>query len=155
MKKLFVLTAFLLLNGCGDDSLHVDLENELNARPTVNLALEDGTQIEGFPWSFCTDTICFDKEPIDFSALTYTPYVNGSKLTFTVIFTDEINTLGTKTYNKAGEITHRELPYTAVDSHTFTFEEPFPNDEKEITLNISVDFVNEGKAQYFFPLQLQ
>ena len=154
MKKFFTLAALLLLSSC-DDSLHVDLESELNVRPTVSLTSEDGTELAGFPWSFCTDTVCFDKEPIDFASLDYTPYTNGTDLRFTVTFTDEINTLGIKTYNKAGEVTHRELPYTVIDDHTFLFEEPFPTDETEITLNIKVDFVTEGMSHYFFPLQLQ
>ncbi|MFA4815112.1 MAG: hypothetical protein WC924_00585 [Candidatus Gracilibacteria bacterium] len=155
MKKLLTILLLLLMNGCADDSLHVDLQNELNVRPTVSLTLEDGTQIAGFPWSYCTDIVCFDKEPIDFSALTYTPYINGTDLTFTVTFTDEISSLSIKTYNKNGEATHRELPYTVIDDHTFLFEEPFPTDETEIALNIKVDFVNEGLAHYYFPLKLE
>ena len=155
-KLLFILFSLTLISSaCTNDTLHVDLDSELNVRPTVSLSTEDGSEIAGFSWSFCTDTVCFDKDPIDFSALTYTPYTNGSNLIFTVTFSDEINSLGIKTYNKAGEITHRELPYTIVDAHTFLFEEPFPTDEKEIALNISVDFVTEGKAHYFFPLHLQ
>ncbi len=155
MKKLLTICALLLLSGCTDDSLHVDLQNELNARPTVSLTLEDGTEIAGFPWSYCTDVVCFDKEPIDFSALTYTPYINGTDLNFTVTFNDTINTLGVRTYDKAGEVTHRELPYTVIDDHTFLFEEPFPDDESEIALHIKVDFVNEGLAHYYFPLKLE
>lgn len=155
MKKLFTILALLLLNGCTDDTLHVDLQNELNARPTVSLTSADGVEIAGFPWSYCTDVVCFDKEPIDFAALSYTPFINGTKLTFTVTFTDSINSLGVKTYDKAGEVTHRELPYTAIDDHTFLFEEPFPDDESEIALNIKVDFVNEGLAHYYFPLKLE
>lgn len=155
MKKLLTIFLLLLLSSCTDDSLHVDLQNELNIRPTVSLTSEDGSEVAGFPWNYCTDIVCFDKEPIDFSALSYTPFTNGTPLTFTVTFTDEINALGVKTYNKAGEVTHRELPYTTTDNHTFIFEGPFPTDESEIALNIKVDFVNEGMAHYFFPLKLE
>lgn len=155
MKKLFTICALLLLSSCTDDTLHVDLQGELNTRPIVSLTLEDGTEIAGFPWSYCTDVVCFDKEPIDFAALNYAPFNNGSKLTFTVTFSDAVNMLGVRTYDKTGEVTHRELPYTVIDDHTFLFEEPFPEDESEVALNIKVDFVNEGLAHYYFPLKLE
>lgn len=154
MKKLFVLASLLLLSAC-DDRVHVDLEGEMLIRPTVTLSTESGSKISGFPWNYCTDVVCINEEPIDFSALTFTPHVNGSPLTFSVIFTDEISSISVRTYNKEGEVTHRELPFTLLDDHTFLFEEPFPNAESEIALNIKVDFVNEGLAHYFFPIQLQ
>ncbi|MEK9159363.1 MAG: hypothetical protein AAB383_01395 [Patescibacteria group bacterium] len=155
MKKFLLLAALLTFAGC-DDSLHVDMQAELRDRPTVTLNTADGTGIPGFEGPFCTDVVCFEKPDPDYSALTYTPYTNGDELTLTVEWdTDSINTISAKMINKNGEITHRELPYTQVDEKTFLFEEIFPSDENAFALYINVDFVVEGKAQYFFPLQLQ
>ncbi|MFA6024334.1 MAG: hypothetical protein WC777_03935 [Candidatus Gracilibacteria bacterium] len=160
MKKpliLFTLFALLLsFSACSkEEPLHVDMQSELRKRPTINLSLEDGTSIPGISGNYCTAIVCMNFPDPDFSTLSYTPYTNGTDLFFTVEFTDSINALGIKTLNTAGEVTHRELPYTMQDANTFVFEEPFPDDEKEIVLHILIDFVNEGRAHYYFPLQLQ
>ncbi len=156
MKKLFALTALLLLQGCGDDSVHIDMQSEIRDRPTVTMTTAEGSTIPGFDGPFCTDVVCFEKDDPDYSALTYTPYTNDDDLTFTVEWsTDTISTISAKLIDKTGEVTHRELPYTIVNNHTFLFEEPFPTDESEFALYINVDFVVEGKAHYFFPLSLQ
>jgi len=157
MKKLLLLSAFLFLSGCGDDALHVDMEDELRNRPTVTLTTEEGVEIPGYSASFCTDTVCFEAEDPDYSALTYTPYTNGDKLTLNVEWSkdSEISTLTVKMIDKNGEVTHRELPYTQVDANTFVFDEAFPTDAIDFTLFIKIDFVTEGNSQHFFPLQLQ
>lgn len=157
MKKLFVLAAFLLLSGCGDDSLHVDMEDELRNRPTVTLTTQEGVEIPGYSASFCTDTVCFEAEVPNYAALTYTPIMSGADLTLNVEWAkdSEISTLSVKTIDKNGEVTHRELPYTQVDANTFVFDEAFPTDANEFTLFIKIDFVTEGSSQHFYPLQLQ
>lgn len=157
MKKLLLLSAFLFLSGCGDEPLHVDMEDELRNRPTVTLSTVEGTEILGYSASFCTDVVCFEAEDPDYSALTYTPYINGNDLTLNVDWAkdSEISTLSVKMIDKNGEVTHRELPYTQVDTNTFVFDEAFPTDANEFTLFIKIDFVTEGNSQHFFPLQLQ
>lgn len=157
MKKLLLLTAFLLLSGCGDEPLHIDMEDELRNRPIVTLTTQEGTDIPGYSWSFCTDTVCFEAEVPDYAALTYTPIINGDDLTLDVAWAkdSEISTLSVKTIDKNGEVTHRELPYTQVDSNTFVFDEAFPTDANQFSLFIKIDFVTEGSSQHFYPLQLQ
>lgn len=70
-------------------------------------------------------------------------------------FFDPINTISLRTYNKAGDVTHREIPYTQIDEKTFLFEEALPSEESQITLHIKVDFVNEGLTNYYYPVELQ
>ncbi len=156
MKKILAfLSLTILLSACGD-RLHVDLEDELRNRPTVTLLEADGTEIKGFAGDFCTDTVCNNGEPIDFAALSYTPYTNGEDLTLSVDWEkDTISTVSFRTYDDAGDITHRELPFTQLDDHTFLIEEAFPNDKSDITLHVKVDFVVEGHANYYFPIHLQ
>lgn len=157
MKIFPLLIAICLLTACTqrDTSTHIDMQSETRNRPVVHLTQEDGTELPGFSGSYCTDVLCMDYAAPDYSALTYTPFVNGSPLTFSVDFEDEIHTISIRTINTSGKITHRELPFEQVDSKTFLVSEAFPDDETQVTLHFSVDFIVEGSANYYFPVELK
>lgn len=157
MKFFPLLIIIGLLTACTqtDTSTHIDMQNETRNRPVVHLTQENGTEIPGFSGSYCTDVLCMDYAAPDYSALTYAPFTNGSPLTFSVEFTDEINTISIRTINTTGEVTHRELPFEQIDSKTFLVSEAFPNDETHVTLHFSVDFIVEGSANYYFPVELK
>jgi hypothetical protein len=156
MKKFAFLFALTLLTACETDtSTHIDMQKEFAKHPTAVLTLLDGTEIDGFEGDFCTSVMCFEGPPMDFAAFTYTPYINDTDLIFTVNSTEPINTISLSMLDETGEKVHRELPYTLQDNGSYLIEEPFPTDYSKFTLNVSVDFIVEGRANYLFPLQLQ
>lgn len=157
MKILTIIIALSLLSACAelDDRVHVDMQSETLNRPITSLTFENGVEISGFPGNYCTDVLCMEYGELDHSALTYTPFANGSTLTFKVDFFDEINAISLRTINNEGNVTHRELSYETIAPNIFLINEAFPDDESQITLHISVDFLVEGYANYYYPIELQ
>lgn len=156
MKKVLgVFLTLALLTACEDDSLHVDLQGELNERASLTLTLEDGTEIEGFEHEYCTDLICFEKEPIDFSALTHTSIPRDATLLVNVDSSYTITSVGGSLFKTDGTEFYRDLNFTMVEEKVYSVDSLAEVEGSEVTLRVKVIFDGQGRTNFYFPLQLE
>ena len=153
MKKLFLLIGLLL--GACDDSKHIDLYGELEGRSGTMLSLEDGTVVPGFEGNYCTASVCMEKFDPDFAALVHTPIQNGESLLITIgNTTDEVESVKVELIKQNGDRYNRDHPVMQKEPYVFVIEEPFDTAETFVTIYVRVDLVNEGRSNFYFPVEL-
>ena len=157
MKNIFVLLILALtLTACSsNDSKKIDIENEMITRPGLTLSLEDGTKIPGFEGNYCTDVLCMESPNPDFSTLTYTAVPRDSQFLVFIDTTYEIQSISGSLYKKDGSSFNRNMEFTEVELNTYTPTEALDIEESEVAFHISVNFTDEGRTNYYFPVQLQ
>ncbi len=157
MKKLiffFIACGMLLLASC-DDSKRVDLHGEFQSRPGVGLSLEDGTNIPGFEGNYCTASVCMENPDPDFSTLTHTSVKNGELLIITIGNTsDEVESVSVELIKQNGDRFNRDHPIIQKEPYVFAIEEPFNTVEAFVSIHVRVDLVNEGRTNFYFPVEL-
>lgn len=157
MKKIFTIIIFAFtLSGCANnDTKHVDIKNEMETRPGLILELQDGTEIPGFEGNYCTDVLCMETPTPDFSALTFTAIPQDSVFSLKVDTTYEIASISGSLFKKDGSEFSRNMEFIATAKYVYTPAEELNKDESEITLHVSVIFVDQGRTNYYFPIKLQ
>ena len=157
MKKIFaILILVSALSGCtNNNAKHVDIRNEMETRPGLVLELQDGTAIPGFEGNYCTDVLCMETPPPDFSALTYASIPQDSVFSLKVDTTYEIASISGSLFKKDGSEFSRNMEFIETATNAYALVEELNKDESEITLHVSVVFVDQGRTNYYFPIKLE
>lgn len=154
-KSLLGLAFFLLLSAC-DDSQKVNLFEEFQSRPTVELSLEDGTSIPGFEGNYCTDVLCMEKPDPNWAAFTHAPVANGETLLILIENTSsKVESVSVELIKQNGDRFNRDHPVVQRSDTIFAVEEPFNTTENLVTLHVRVNLAGGGRSNFYFPLDLR
>ncbi len=153
-RTLSLITLLSLLTAC-NTAPKVDMQAELAKQPDIQVSWEGQEEAPGVSGGFCSDVLCLDNGDPDWSAMTFTPFTNGTPITVHIATTLSIRELTlTLKDSTTGNTIQNNLPKTDEGNNTYLVSDAFKH-TGNLIFSVKVNFEEGGYGQTYFPLAVE